>query len=69
MRFNLDVPGGGEPGDAIDFSGRVSGDAIEGTVTVGEGAGQRVMPWKAKQTARGETQHGRDGRRPGGRRQ
>jgi len=36
----------------------VKGDAIEGTVTVGEGAGQRVMPWKAKQTAKGQVNLG-----------
>jgi hypothetical protein len=27
-------------------------------VTVGEGAGQRVMPWKAKQTAKGQVNMG-----------
>jgi 16S rRNA G966 N2-methylase RsmD len=36
------------------FRGLVKGDAIEGTVTTGEGNGQRVMPWRAKLTARGE---------------
>jgi hypothetical protein len=36
------------------FRGWVKGDAIEGTVTTGEGNGQRVMPWTAKLTARGE---------------
>ena len=41
------------------FRGWVKGDAIEGTVTIGsEGAGQRVMPWRAKQTKRGEMQMG-----------
>ena len=40
------------------FRGRVKGDTIEGTVTIGEGSGQRIMPWRAKQTARGEMQMG-----------
>jgi len=43
------------------FRGRVKGDAIEGTVTIGEGSGQRIMPWRAKQTARGEMQMGAAG--------
>jgi hypothetical protein len=50
IAFSLAVPGAG----THRFNGTVKGDAIEGTVTVGEGAGQRVVPWKAKQTARGE---------------
>jgi len=40
------------------FRGGVKGDAIEGTVTVGDGSGQRVMPWRAKQTERGEANMG-----------
>ncbi|MBM3357395.1 MAG: methyltransferase domain-containing protein [Betaproteobacteria bacterium] len=36
------------------FRGWVKDDVIEGTVTIGEGAGQRVTPWRAKLTARGE---------------
>jgi hypothetical protein len=43
------------------FRGWVKGDAIEGTVTVGDGSGQRVMPWRAKQTARGEANMGAAG--------
>ena len=43
------------------FRGWVKGDAIEGTVTVGDGSGQRVMPWRAKQTARGEAKMGAAG--------
>ena len=53
IAFILPVPGSGAP-VVHRFSGLVKGDAIEGTVTVGEGAGQRVMPWKAKQTAKGQ---------------
>ena len=41
------------------FRGWVKGGAIEGTVTIGGGgAGQRVTPWRARQTARGEMQMG-----------
>lgn len=40
------------------FRGWVKGDAIEGTVTVGDGSGQRVTPWRAKQTERGEANMG-----------
>ena len=36
------------------FVGAVHGDAIEGTVTIGEGTLQRVLPWSAKQTARAD---------------
>jgi hypothetical protein len=43
------------------FRGWVKGDAIEGTVTVGDGSGQRVMPWRANQTARGEAKMGAAG--------
>src|SRR5882672_9237252 len=52
IAFNLPLPGSSGP-VVHRFSGLVKGDAIEGTVTVGEGAGQRVMSWKAKQTAKG----------------
>ncbi len=31
-----------------EFSGRINGDAIEGTVKIGEGASQRQVPWVAK---------------------
>ncbi|OGA20691.1 MAG: hypothetical protein A3I02_13930, partial [Betaproteobacteria bacterium RIFCSPLOWO2_02_FULL_67_26] len=48
IAFNLTVPAGAAS-VTHRFSGRVTGDAIEGTVTVGEGAGRRVVPWRAKQ--------------------
>ncbi|MGH8633760.1 MAG: SAM-dependent methyltransferase, partial [Burkholderiales bacterium] len=40
------------------FRGWVKGDTIEGTVVVGDGSGQRVMPWRAQQTERGEANMG-----------
>ena len=53
IAFNLVVPGPGGP-VTHRFSGVVKGDAIEGTVAIGEGGSRRVVPWKARQTARGE---------------
>jgi hypothetical protein len=50
IAFNVAVPGVG----VHRFNGMVRGDTIEGTVTIGEGAAQRVTPWKAKQTGRGQ---------------
>jgi hypothetical protein len=57
IAFNLPVPAGAA---AIThrFSGWVKGDAIEGTVTVGDGSGQRVVPWRAKLVERGQMQMG-----------
>ena len=61
LTFRLDVPAGGKP-VTYQFRGWLKGDdAIEGTVTVGDGSGQRVMPWRAKQTARGEAKMGAAG--------
>jgi hypothetical protein len=60
VAFNVVLPAGGNS-VTHRFSGRVRDGAIEGTVTVGEGAGQRVVPWKAKQTARGEMRMGAAG--------
>jgi hypothetical protein len=48
-------------GDAVvrhRFEGRVSGDAIEGTVTLGDGAGGRIMPWRASRTSTGAAHTG-----------
>jgi hypothetical protein len=57
LAFHLAVPVPG--GLAVyRFRGWVKGETIEGTVTVGEGSGQRVMPWSAKQIARGEPNMG-----------
>jgi len=60
LAFRLDVPAAGKP-VIYQFRGWVKGDAIEGTVTVGDGSGQRVIPWRAKQTARGEAKMGAAG--------
>jgi hypothetical protein len=54
IAFNLAVPAASGSPVVHRFDGVVQGDAIDGTVTVGEGAARRVVPWKAKQTARGE---------------
>jgi methylase of polypeptide subunit release factors len=62
LAFNLAVPSGAA--SVIHrFSGRVSGDTIEGTVTVGAGAGQRVMPWRAKLVERRQMKTGAAGSR------
>jgi len=37
-----------------EFSGRIKGDTISGTLKVGEGAAQRQVPWVAKQVKRAE---------------
>ena len=60
LTFRLDVPAAGKP-VTHEFRGWVKGDAIEGNVTVGDGSGQRVMPWRAKQIARGEAKMGAAG--------
>jgi SAM-dependent methyltransferase len=57
LSFNLTVPIGGSM-VSHRFRGWVKGDTIAGAVTIGEGSGQRVTPWRAKQTARGEMQMG-----------
>ena len=57
LTFRVDIPTAGKP-VTHQFRGWVKGDAIEGTVTVGDGSGQRVMPWRAKQTERGEANMG-----------
>ncbi len=60
IAFNLPVPA--VSGPVIHrFSGLARDGAIEGTVTIGEGAGQRVVPWKAKQTAKGKVGLGTTG--------
>jgi hypothetical protein len=44
-----------KPGDRAtrhEFKGTVKGDLIEGTLWLGEGAGQKQMPWTAKLTQR-----------------
>jgi hypothetical protein len=60
LTFRLDVPTAGKP-VIHHFRGWVKGDTIEGNVTVGDGSGQRITPWRAKQTARGEARMGAAG--------
>ena len=60
VAFKLEVPGTGKP-VSHQFRGLVKGDLIEGTVTIGEGAGQRVVPWQARLTRRGEAYLGAAG--------
>ena len=60
VAFNLPVPGGSAP-VIHRFNGLAKDGAIEGTVTIGEGAGQRVVPWKAKQTAKSQASVGATG--------
>ena len=52
IAFKVEVPGTGKP-VSHQFRGLVKGEIIEGNVTIGEGAGQRVVPWQARQTRRG----------------
>lgn len=42
----------GDASTRHEFSGTVKGDVIEGTLTLGAGAGQKRMPWVAKITQR-----------------
>ena len=47
----------GKSGQKIErheFQGQVAGEAISGTVRIGEGASQRQAPWTAKRIKRGE---------------
>ncbi len=60
IAFKVDVPVAGKP-VTHQFRGQISGDAIEGNVTVNDGSGPRVIPWRAKQTARGEMKMGAAG--------
>jgi hypothetical protein len=57
IAFKLDVPVAGKP-VSHQFRGLAKDGIIEGTVTIGEGAGQRVVPWQARQTRRGEAYMG-----------
>lgn len=57
ISFKVELPVAGKPA-TYQFRGWVKGDVIEGTVTAGDGSGQRVAPWRARQTARGEVNLG-----------
>ena len=51
----------GSPGNLRhDFSGKVSGDTMSGTVKIGEGASARQANWTAKLVARGEMRRAKD---------
>jgi hypothetical protein len=54
------VPGG--TGPRHEFSGRLVGDTIEGTVKIGEGAEAKPGPFTAKLLARGELRRASDDR-------
>ncbi len=60
IAFKVDVPVAGKP-VTHQFRGQISGGVIEGNVTVNDGSGPRVIPWRAKQTARGEMKMGAAG--------
>ena len=60
LSFKVEVPAAGKPATYV-FRGWVKGDVIEGNVIVGDGSGQRVMPWRANLTARGEPNMGAAG--------
>jgi len=60
IAFNLAIPTG-SASVTHRFSGQVKGDVIEGTVAIGDGAAQRVLPWRARQTARSEIKMGAAG--------
>jgi len=61
IAFNFTAPVNGAP-VTHRFRGWVKGSTIEGNVAVGgASAGQRVDPWTAKQTQRGEMRMGSDG--------
>jgi hypothetical protein len=57
IAFKLDFPVAGKP-VSHQFRGLARGELIEGIVTIGEGAGQRVVPWQARLTRRGEAYMG-----------
>jgi methyltransferase family protein len=53
----------GSPGNLRhEFTGRISGDKIAGTVRIGEGAAARQANWSATLTARGELRRASDER-------
>lgn len=60
LSFSVLVKSGGNT-VRQDFKGRVRGDAIEGTVRIGEGAAAREAPWIAQRTARAEMRISADG--------
>jgi hypothetical protein len=55
-------PKGSPGGQRHEFTGRVNGDTIQGTVRIGEGTGVRQANWSAKLTARSELRRAGDER-------
>lgn len=53
-------PKGSPGGQRHEFTGKVSGDTIQGTVRIGEGAAARQANWTAKLTERGELRRAAD---------
>jgi hypothetical protein len=53
-------PKGSPGGQRHEFTGRVTGDAIQGTVRIGEGASARQANWTAKLAERGELRRAAD---------
>ena len=51
---------GSAGGQRHEFTGRVSGDTMQGTVRIGEGASARQASWNAKLTSRGELRRAAD---------
>ena len=55
-------PKGSPGGQRHEFTGRVSGDTMQGTVRIGEGSAVRQANWSAKLAARGELRRAADER-------
>ena len=53
-------PKGSPGGQRHEFTGRVDGDKMEGTVRIGEGQGARQASWTAKLVSRGELRRASD---------
>jgi len=53
-------PKGGPGGQRHEFTGRVSGDTMQGTVRIGEGNSARQASWSAKLAQRGELRRASD---------
>ena len=55
-------PKGSPGGQRHEFTGRVSGDTMQGTVRIGEGSAVRQANWSAKLAALGELRRAADER-------
>lgn len=63
IRFSL-TSKGGQKIERHEFQGKIAGEAITGTVRIGEGAAARQATWTAKRVKRGELIRAQD--EPGG---